>query len=91
MDTEEPVEVKKKTQLVKRQKIVNKVIKKEVEPLMDELFNYFDQEVNYTLAGYISKILISFFNKKPVPTMKYILEEANFDRMLNHIESRSVG
>jgi hypothetical protein len=26
---------------------------------------YFDEEVNYTLAGYVSKILSVFFTKKP--------------------------
>jgi len=27
--------------------------------------SYFDGEVNYTLAGYVSKILTTFFTKKP--------------------------
>ena len=55
------------------------------------MFSYFDGEVNYTLAGYVSKILLSFFAKKPIQTMKYVLEPANFEKALNHVESRSVG
>jgi hypothetical protein len=30
--------------------------------------------VNYTLAGYVSKILSVFFGKKPADVMKYLLE-----------------
>lgn len=91
MDIEEPTEIKPKTVLVKRMKTVTKVNKKEVDPLMNQLFSYFEGEVNYTLAGYVSKILIAFFGKKPLQTMKYVLEPANFDKILSHIESRSVG
>lgn len=54
-------------------KTVTKLNKKQVDPLMNQLLSYFEGEVNYTLAGYVSKILISFFGKKPVQTMSHIL------------------
>ena len=76
---------------MKKIKKVNKTIKKEVPPLLDELFKYFEGEVNYTLAGYVSKILISFFNKKPLALMGEILDPKRVENILNHIESRSVG
>lgn len=44
---------------------VETIVKKEMRPLMEKLISYFDGEVNYTLAGYVSKILSAFFNKKP--------------------------
>lgn len=84
-------EPKKKTRMVKKLKTVTKTVKKEVEPLASQLFSYFSGEINYTLAGYISKILISFFNKKPLQVLKYVLDAHNFDHLLNHVESRSVG
>jgi len=34
--------------------------------LIERLMSYFDGEVNYTLAGYVCKILTTIFNKKPV-------------------------
>jgi hypothetical protein len=40
-------------------------LKREVEPLINKLMAYFDGEINYTLAGYVSKILSLFFTKKP--------------------------
>lgn len=46
-------------------KTVETTTKKEVQPLISKLMSYFDGEVNYTLAGYVSKILGVFFNKKP--------------------------
>ena len=53
--------------------------------------SYFRGEVNYTLAGYVCKILTVFFNKKPAEFMKYILQEENSRMVLDHCESRSVG
>jgi hypothetical protein len=44
---------------------VERTVKREVEPLINKLMAYFDGEVNYTLAGYVSKILSLFFTKKP--------------------------
>mgnify|MGYP006958839034 CR=1 FL=1 len=40
------------------------MVKKEVEPLIGKLMAYFDGEVNYTLAGYVCKILTMFSTKK---------------------------
>ena len=50
----------------KEMKTVENVVQKEVPPLINNLLEYFKGEVNYTLAGYISKVLSYFFNKKPV-------------------------
>jgi hypothetical protein len=52
-------EIRKETRKVER------TVKREVEPLINKLMAYFDGEVNYTLAGYVSKILSLFFTKKP--------------------------
>jgi len=43
---------------------VEKVVKKPVKPLIDKLMSYFAGEINYTLAGYVCKILTIFFGKK---------------------------
>jgi hypothetical protein len=37
-----------------------------VPPLINKLLGYFDGEINYTLAGYVSKVLSLFFTKKPI-------------------------
>jgi hypothetical protein len=42
------------------------------------LFAYFDGEVNYTLAGYVSKVFGAFFTKKPQAVMKFLLEPEKF-------------
>ena len=59
--------------------------------MIHKLLAYFDGEVNYTLAGYIAKILAVFLTKKPVELMKYILEEQMMHKIINHAESRSIG
>ncbi len=33
-------------------------------PMINKLLAYFDGEINYTLAGYVSKVLSLFFTKK---------------------------
>jgi hypothetical protein len=68
-----------------------KFIEKEMEPLRNELFSYFKGEINYTLAGYVSKVFSTFFTKKPLMVMKFLLDPQKFKELLNHIESRSVG
>lgn len=67
-----------------------KKIEKEVDPLSGKLFSYFEGEVNYTLAGYVSKIFGSFLTKKPVVVLTFLLSPSRFASLLNHIESRSV-
>ena len=44
--------------------MVKKKKMEKVEPLFDELMSYFKGPINYTLAGYVCKILLVFFNKK---------------------------
>lgn len=39
---------------------------------------YFDGEVNYTLAGYVSKILSLFFTKKPADVPNPLLSSFAF-------------
>jgi hypothetical protein len=58
---------KKRTKKVlrKEMKTVERVEEKEVPPLIIKLLSYFDGEVNYTLAGYVSKILVTLLNRKP--------------------------
>lgn len=67
------------------------MVKKEVEPLIGKLMAYFDGEVNYTLAGYVCKILTMFSTKKLAEFLRYILEPNVCEKVLNHAESRSVG
>lgn len=45
--------------------VVEKVEEKEMPALILKLLSYFDQEVNYTLAGYVCKILGSLLVKRP--------------------------
>ena len=56
-----------------------------------KILAYFDGEVNYTLAGYISKVLAALLVKKPAELLKVILQENIMHRIINHAESRSVG
>ena len=46
-----------------------KIIKVILNPLIDEIFLYFKGPVNYTLAGYVCRIMISFLKKKPLEVM----------------------
>jgi hypothetical protein len=49
-------------QLVKKQ-IVKKT-KRQVPALITDLFSYIEGELNYTLAGYFSRIVNTLFTKK---------------------------
>ena len=51
--------------LKKETKTIERVEQKEAPALIFKLLAYFDGEVNYTLAGYVSKILAVLLNKKP--------------------------
>ncbi len=42
-------------------------------PLINHLFSYFDQEVNYILTGYVCKVLSSLFAKKGIQ-VKFIVK-----------------
>lgn len=64
-------------------------MKKEVPPLSKALFSYYEGEVNYTLAGYVSKVFSAFLTKKPTIVLKFLLND--FDSVLKHVESRSVS
>ena len=55
----------KKKKIVKETRKIEKINKKPVEPLIGDLFSYFAGEVNYTLAGYVCKVLTSLLAKKP--------------------------
>lgn len=62
---EKVLERRVRKEIKKETRKVEKTVKREVEPLINKLMAYFDGEVNYTLAGYVSKILSLFFTKKP--------------------------
>lgn len=44
---------------------VERIEKREVPALIHKLLAYFQGEVNYTLAGYVAKILSVLLNKRP--------------------------
>lgn len=54
-------------------KTVERIDQKEVPALIHKILTYFDGEVNYTLAGYVSKVLAHFLTKKPNELMKHLL------------------
>ena len=56
----------KKMKLVKIKQAVDEtsVISHEYPPLIDKLLEYFSQPINYTLTGYVSKILLNMLNRK---------------------------
>lgn len=55
---------KKKTVMVKEVVEVSEIVKHEREPLINRLFEYYSRPINYTLTGYVSKVLVSLLNKK---------------------------
>ena len=77
--------------LKKELKTIEKIEQRQVPALIHKLLAYFDGEINYTLAGYIAKILAVFLTKKPAELMKYLLEEQMMHKIINHAESRSIG
>lgn len=50
------------------------IIEKELPPLIDRLMTYFNEEINYTLAGYVSKVLSFLYNKKTPQFIEYFLQ-----------------
>ena len=75
----------------KELKTVERIETREVPPLIHKLLAYFDGEINYTLAGYVSKILAAFLNRKPqevgskiTQLMKYVLENNTMHKIVNH-------
>lgn len=61
----ETPEKKFKKVMRKEMKTIEKIEEKEVPALIYKLLAYFEGEVNYTLAGYVSKILAMLLTKKP--------------------------
>lgn len=55
-----------KTKVVKVKQVVEvtEVVSKEMPLLIDALFAYFQKDINYTLTGYVCKVLTSLLNKK---------------------------
>jgi hypothetical protein len=68
-----------------------RIVQKELPPLIDRLMGYFNGEINYTLAAYVSKVLSSLSNKKAPQFIEYFLQSKFTEAVLNHSESRSVG
>ena len=54
---------------MKQKRKVEKINKRPVEPLIGKLYGYFAGEVNYTLAGYVCKVLGTLLLKKSVPVL----------------------
>ena len=75
----------------KEMKTIEKIEQRQVPALIHKLLAYFDGEVNYTLAGYIAKILAHFLTKKPNELMRHLLEESVMHKIINHAQSRSIG
>jgi len=46
-------------------KTIEKIKTREVPALIHSILSYFEGEVNYTLAGYVSKVLAHLLLKKP--------------------------
>ena len=51
---------------VKVNRKIERIVEKKLPPLIDILMTYFNGEINYTLAGYVSKVL-SFLSTKKTP------------------------
>jgi len=68
----------------KEMKTIEKIEKREVPALIHKLLGYFEGEINYTLAGYVSKVLAHLLTRKPAELMKYILEEKMMHKVIDH-------
>lgn len=75
-----------------------KKVKKQVPALISDLFSYLDGEMNYTLAGYFSRILTTLFSKKSnlvvdrfMQLTAYFFSDPKNTRILDHVESRSIA
>lgn len=55
-----------KKKIIKLKQVVETVTisKKEHPSLINKLFDLFEKEINYTLTGYVCKILTSLLNKR---------------------------
>jgi hypothetical protein len=80
-----------KNRKVKVTRKQERIVEKELPPLIDRLMGYFNGEVNYILAGYVSKVLLSLLNKKTPQFIEYFLQLKFTEAILSHAESRSVG
>jgi hypothetical protein len=69
-------------QIVKKQ-IVKKT-KRQVSPLITDLFSYIEGELNYTLAGYFSRVVNTLFTN-------YFFSDPNNRKILDHADSRSIA
>lgn len=59
--------------------------------MIRELFSYLDEELNYVLAGYFSRVITSLFNKKMTSLTNYFFQEKRYLKLLKHIASRSIA
>lgn len=79
-------------------KPVVKKTKRQVPPLIGDLFGYIEGELNYTLAGYFSRIVNALFTKKSTSVLilvkqltNYFFSEPNNKKILDHVDSRSIA
>jgi hypothetical protein len=60
---------------VKRIIKVEKIRQIEMSPLIFDLINYFNGEVNYVLTGYVCKVLTMLFTKKPLQVFYFSINK----------------
>lgn len=65
--------MEKKPKMIKRmvKKKVIKKTKRQVPALIGDLFKYIEGEMNYTLAGYFSRVLNALFTKKSTSVFNF--------------------
>lgn len=66
----------KKKKVVKMKEVVEitEIVKHEKLPLINKLFEYFSRPINYTLTGYVSKVLVSLLNRKTLSVLQFITQ-----------------
>ena len=69
---------------------IRKNVVKEYKPFIEQLFGYFNGEINHTLDGYVCKVLETLLKKHPVKVIQYIFRSKIYKSMLKHGESFSV-
>jgi hypothetical protein len=59
--------------------------------LLMDILKYFDGQPDYTLSGYVMKILNSLYVCEPVRTQQSLMESGKLSKMVDFAVSRSVS
>lgn len=59
-------------------------------PVISRLFKYFEGPPNYTISGYVVRILMNLFPANPSRVLEHILRSQP-EKMLNFVESQSIA